>query len=337
MLPAGIALDDTYSLTCSARLCHLIPMTCSVTVTQVLHGHGSGRPRSLSLALVGKQAQGLPATHSFLQRLPSELVTSIVELALLSVKPIVLATVSRAVHEHVNEVLYRTIVLSSADSIRHLHETSFSSPHLLLLVKKLVLSYESPRCDYQIGQIVRACKNLHSLRLPHLLSTPGLEEHTHLEEITIRSFVDPRVYKEVPMGPPTALRRLRLGEPSEFGWVSPREMLSGFGHPEALTHLQLSRKAGANEDNDRAFRDEVAEILGEYTELKVIVVSIYQGHAWESTGSVAKESYMWKIMEEAGEADKRVVIVEGQRGEWEKEDKDFQHGDGIDSRFWARF
>lgn len=312
-------------------------MTCSVTATQVLHGHESGRPRSLSLALVGKQAQGLPATHSFLQRLPSELITSIVELALLSVKPIVLATVSKATHEHVNRVLYRTIVLSSVASTRNLSRTSLSSPHLLLLVKKLVLLYDS-LLNQQVGGIVRACKNLHTLRLPHLISAHGLDRHMHLEEIAIHSFADLRVNKEVPLGSPSALRRLRLGEPSEFGWVSPREMLAGFGNPEALTQLQLSRKAGANEDNDRAFRDEVVEILGEYRELKVVVVSIYQGHAWESAGSsVMKESYMWKIIEEVREVDKRVVIIEGQRGEWEKEDQDFQHGDGVDSRFWARF
>ena len=310
-------------------------MTCSVTVTQVHHGHGSGRPRSLSLALVGKQAQGLPATHSFLQRLPSELITSIVELALLSVKPIILATISRAVHEHVNEALYRTIVLSSAGSAIKLHETSRSSPHLLLLVKKLVLTYEVPR--HEIAGIVRACKNLHTLRLPRPIPTPGLEGHTHLEEITIQSFADPLVNKEVPVGSPSALRRLRLGEPAEFGWVSPREMLAAFGNPEALAHLQLSRKVGANEDNDRAFRDEAVAILGEYRELKVLVVSIYQGYSWEPTGSAAKESGVWKIMEEVREADKRVVITEGQRGEWEEEDQGFQHGDGIDSRFWARF
>lgn len=280
-------------------------------------------------------------TSSSFQSLPSELIMSILELALMSIKPSILATISKAVRLHLNEVLYRTIILSSSHIIRALHHTALTSPHLLLLVKKLVSTYDPSDfskggdwLDTELQTIVGACKNLHALTLRDFTPLPDLAEHRCLEEITFPSFIDTRT-KASPTGS-NAVKRLRFAEPTDYGWVSPSEMMSALGNPQNLTHLQLSRRAGANEDNDKAFRDDIVTILRNYRELKVLVVSVFNGYAWWSEESSTKESYLWKTMEELKERDGRVVVLEGQRSEWAKDHEGFQPGDHINSRFWAR-
>ncbi|KAJ3533136.1 hypothetical protein NMY22_g7456 [Coprinellus aureogranulatus] len=316
-------------------------MTRTVTVTQVLHGEARQRPRSLSVSLVGREVPPVPPSK--LQGLPSELIVSILEMALLSTRPLVLATISRTIHLHLNEVLYRTIILSSPQSIRAVRWTALTSPQLLLLVKKLVVTCDSLHIggervslDPDLRDIVRACKNLHTLTLPGSAPLPLLTDHDHIEEITFSSFVDNHTRQDSPVGS-AAVKRLRFTEPSECGWVSPCEMLSALGNPEGLTHLQLSRKAGANEVNDIAFRDAIVEVLAGQVKLKVLVVSIFKGYSWESDEPEMEESHMWRIMEELREMDRRISIRVGKRDDWRKEDEAFQPGRDINSRFWAQF
>lgn len=266
---------------------------------------------------------------------------SILELALLSVKPSVLSTISTAVRLHLNEVLYRTIILSSPQTILALHYTAVTSPHLLLGVKKLISTYDCQDgrkhvhgiLDTKLREIVGACKNMHTLTLRDSSHLPNLAQHHYLEEFTVPSFAaDSPSTSQVGAN---AVKRLRFAEPIECGWASPCEMLAALGNLEGLTHLQLSRRAGANEDNDNAFRDDIATILEDHRELKMLVVSVYKGHSWQADDSPVQDSHLWKITKELKDIDDRIVILEGQRSEWRNEHDGYQPGDHINSRFWA--
>lgn len=278
---------------------------------------------------------------SNLQHLPSELIMSILELALVNVKPSILATISRTVRLHLNEVLYRTIILSSPQIVRALHRTAVTSPHLLLLVKKLVSAYDYQELQdpfvnlhTELGDIIGACKHLHALTLRDLSPLPKLAEHHYLEEISVHSFMDNGT-KGLQTGS-SVLRRLRFAEPNEDGWVPPSEMLAALGDPKGLTHLQLSRRAGANEGNDNAFRDDIVTVLENQRELKVLVVSLYTGYSWQTDGSPIEESHLWRIIADLKKVDGRIALLEGQRSDWRKEHETFQPGDHINSRFWAQ-
>lgn len=274
------------------------------------------------------------------QEMPLELIMSIVEQALLGMTPKELATISKTVHSTLNRVIYRTVILSSPGSIYALHRTVTTSPHLLSQVKRLVVAVA---CDQggtpfeaKISEIVAACHNVQALVLPALSSIPDLTSHQELKELVTPVFENATTLDRL-LSRADTITHLRVTEPNEWGWLSPRDMLAKLGNPPNLTNLQLSRRAGANEQNDAVFVEEMASILSSFPRLRLFVVTVFKGYAWSSDFSAVEHSHIWKILLDLRQMDNRVAVIEGHRGEWKKEYEDFYPGDSIDSRFWARF
>ncbi|RXW19205.1 hypothetical protein EST38_g6645 [Candolleomyces aberdarensis] len=266
---------------------------------------------------------------------------TIIEQALSETAPKVLATLSKTIHFFFNRVLYRTVILSSPGSIHALHRTATTSPHLLSQVKKLVVSWDQSDnlLNAKLSEIIEACRSLQAIVLPTLTSSiPDLAAHHDLKELVTPVFEDDETTNHFKLLPRAdTITRLRFTEPGECGWLSPCEMLARFGNPRNLSHIQFSRRTGANEQNDLVFAEEVASILLSYPKLRLVVVSVFKGYAWSSDVSAVEDSHVWKILLDLKELDDRVVLVEGHRREWKKEYEDFHPEDSIDSRFWARF
>ncbi|EAU91606.1 hypothetical protein CC1G_12085 [Coprinopsis cinerea okayama7 len=290
-----------------------------------------------------------PASHarsSLLFELPSELITKIFELALLGSKPSDLSALSKTIHNYVNDILYRVVVLDSAHSIRLFHRTARSNQQVLSYVKKLVITWQSDSAylnlSKEIRGIIAECTQIHTLEIPILEPEAMADFHWHpnLIEITTR-------YMEADIGQFQGklkslwdkLTHLRLAEPAEFGWKRPADALEEFGNPPQLAYLQLSRRANANQENDLIFVDDVQSILqgGEFPSLKVLIVSVIEGNdTWKP--EPVRESNIWEMLEEVARQDKRLVLVEGKYGEWATGWKDFRPIDGgMASEFWKEY
>lgn len=122
---------------------------------------------------------------------------------------------------------------------------------------------------------------------------------------------------------------LRVGDPSD-GWYSPSSMLTSFGPLPHLTHLQLSRRAHANMDNDTLFVGEIQEILRSRTDLKMLVAAVYPSTRMNSRDVEAHDGFrtlpdedkdcnIWSALRELSLEDDRLVIVEGTWGSWARE------------------
>lgn len=309
----------------------------SPTLTRTVVVPRNLRARSLSLSLVGKR----PSVKSHIEELPSELVISILEVALLTTKPEVLATLSKAISALLNHVIYRTIIIRSSHDILNLHNTVLSSPHLLKLVKRLVVTWEpsgAQAAHTAVAGIVAACHNLISLTLPTTSLIPSLDNHHNLQDLTSPSFVLEDGTAERLKSRSATLTHIRSNEPPEWGWLAPCDLLDQLGKPANISHLQLSRRTGANEANDIAFADDVATILTTYPKIRAIVISIFNTHPWASDDLAdrTRESHIWTLLEEIRSIDTRVVLREGQVDEWRKELTSFYPGDPVDSQFWRR-
>ncbi|KAF6760206.1 hypothetical protein DFP72DRAFT_805621 [Ephemerocybe angulata] len=275
--------------------------------------------------------------------LPSELVMTIIEVALMDTKPSILATLSKEFHILLNHVLYRTVILSSPRAILSFHRTATGSPRLSSSVKKLAVTWDGwdwPNpLDSQISEVVKACKNIQALDLSALNHIPNLASHHHLKEVTSPLFIDEPSTENFAACADN-ITHLRFTEPNEYGWIGPREMLEKFGNPTNLSHLQLSRRTGANMDNDEKFANQVADILVTYPKLQVVAISVFKEFSWsnnDSSTSSLEESHIWKQLLELKGVDERVLLIEGKRNEWRKELGDFLPSNSIDCRFWQRF
>ncbi|TFY57731.1 hypothetical protein EVG20_g8423, partial [Dentipellis fragilis] len=123
--------------------------------------------------------------------------------------------------------------------------------------------------------------------------------------------------------------RLRIAEPGE-SWQAPREMLARLGPLALLTHLQLARRAGANEDNDMTFVADVARILHARPTLKVLAVSVFPSYLRtlpdasamdddDAEGHECRQSHIWGLLEELAKLDRRLMVVRGSHGAWQRE------------------
>ncbi|KAF5317162.1 hypothetical protein D9611_004020 [Ephemerocybe angulata] len=347
-------------------------MSRTMTITQIR----TPRSRAHSISLTAN-TRGLRLNH-----LPSELVMSIIEVALTDTKPSILASLSKGIHILLNHVIYRTVILSSARAIVSFHRTATGSPKLSSLVKKLAVTWDGwdwpdlsqkpvpafkrrfwsngfsrkvylnaikrrrmlagilrHPLDSQISEVVEACKNIHALDLSALNHIPNLTSHHHLKEVTSPLFIDEPSTENFAACADN-ITHLRFTEPNEYGWIGPRKMLERFGNPTNLSHLQLSRRTGANMDNDGKFVNQVADILVTYPKLQVVAISVFKEFSWsnnDSSISSLEESHIWKQLLELKGADERVLLIEGKRNEWRKEFGDFLPSDSIDCRFWQRF
>jgi hypothetical protein len=289
---------------------------------------------------LGKQS---PA---YLHGLPAEILFNILELALLSEKPSTLALISRVIQQFVNAILYRTVILDNPKIIALLHRTasSPSSSHLLTHVKKLAITWDPDHVPFvierQLGQIVVACTSLRLIAAPSFYPIKSLPPapllHDGSTEVILRTFesLDEIHLPFTPAALTTSLTHLRICEPSN-SWHSPLSILSAFRGAPKLTHLQLARRADSNEDNDIIFAEEIQHILSTHKDLKTVAVTIFGGPQRISPFPV-QESNVWVLISRVCEVDSRVILLEGQIGEWRDEWKDARRlrCGGLPTDFW---
>jgi len=286
----------------------------------------SQRPRALSSAIA----------PSPLLRLPAELLFDILELCFLQCKPTVLATISQVIASFVESILYRSVVLDSGDSVSSFHRAvTMKSPYFLVTnVKNLAFTwvpFPNSRACKQIWDIIVACTGVKTLSLPpgyHPLSLASIV-HTRgsaLAELVLASYdeVDymgrctslqyiPEIHSTNSPLVPSSLTHLRVCEPS-IAWCPPSSMLESLGELPHLSHLQLSRRAYANEDNDVTFMDDVSDILTLRPQLQKFVVLIFPC-LW-AEGDNVQQSHIWIQLSKIAEEDTRLVLRQGDYGGW---------------------
>ncbi|KAG5647087.1 hypothetical protein DXG03_001457 [Asterophora parasitica] len=290
-------MSTTWTVTAESQLTHVTPRTFSLILSS------SHSPAILNL--------------------PVELMLSVVEAAFAECKPVNLALISKAFAKVVDVILYRTVVLDSFHTVQRFHRTTHSKTRVFLTdhVKRLAVTWW-PECDTsqeQIHAIIAACPGIRALIAPtflwpiDIISTVPVDGG--LTDITIESFD----------GDCGALRRasklskeltyLRICEPSTM-WFSPTSILAAFGPLPQLSHLQLARRANANETNDIMFANSVRTLLHSLPALKMLIVSIFTE---PFTCSKAEDSSIWKRMSGIRDEDCRVVILPGRYDEWRAE------------------
>ncbi|TFK74576.1 hypothetical protein BDN72DRAFT_759323 [Pluteus cervinus] len=293
------------------------------------------RPRSLSLALVSAKPPILA--------LPSEVALDIFELALLENEPKILVVVSKEIQRVINTIIYRTVTLDNVRSIQLFHRTitSRSSAELAVLVKALAITWSpgfaQPATHRLILDIATICTGARTLVLPSFYNTSLRPTRTATSgrpvirlddplQLTMQSFdaYTPQYLHTssamhaaaaTPIHRFASITHLRICEPSDY-WYSPKDILDSFGALPYLTHLQLSRRAEANEGNDVIFVDHIKEILQTRKTLKMLVVSVF-APTWWCEESVL-ESRIWQVLDELAVADSRLFGLVGRQGEWEK-------------------
>ncbi|KAG2015576.1 hypothetical protein CC2G_008835 [Coprinopsis cinerea AmutBmut pab1-1] len=291
-----------------------------------------------------------PASHarsSLLFELPSELITKIFELALLGSKPSDLSALSKTIHNYVNDILYRVVVLDSAHSIRLFHRTARSNQQVLSYVKKLVITWQSDSAylnlSKEIRGIIAECTQIHTLEIPILEPEAMADFHWHpnLIEITTR-------YMEADIGQFQGklkslwdkLTHLRLAEPAEFGMEATCGCIGGI-RQSASTRISPALAPGKREPGERSY---LRRRRTEYPAGRRIpffegadCVSHREGNdTWKP--EPVRESNIWEMLEEVARQDKRLVLVEGKYGEWATGWKDFRPIDGgMASEFWKEY
>ncbi|GLB37730.1 hypothetical protein LshimejAT787_0407810 [Lyophyllum shimeji] len=311
----------------------------TITVTELRH---CTRPRRLSL---------VASRQSPLLSLPIELAVKIFEDAILECSPSALALASKAFCKVVDVILYRTIVLDSAKTVQLFHHTAHSKSRAFLTdhVKKLVVTWwpESDAACTKVHNIIAACAGTRTLiapsfRWPVDISCAKFSADSAVTAITIQSFdgdngVHTRAGCQPVMDVSKTLTHLRFCEPSDM-WHSPTSMLAPFGPLPHLSHLQLARRANANEANDLIFANSVRQLLRSLPALKMLVVSVYPAGCSLASGPV-EDSDIWKRMWEIRIKDNRVVIVPGRYDEWKAgwEDPKLLRSGYHPADFWLRF
>ncbi|TFK23161.1 hypothetical protein FA15DRAFT_670771 [Coprinopsis marcescibilis] len=279
-----------------------------------------------------------------IHQLPAELTIRVLEIALLVAKTSTISTISKTLHEFINDILYRVVVLDSEETIRHFHRTAkANNVDVLSRVKKLVVVWqpekESLKVNGMIRDIITACSYIHHLEISTLNpnAIPDMSKHHNLADLTTQ-FLELGAFEGRLSGLHPKLTHLRLAEPPEAGRVlQPGKVLEEFGNPSHLTHLQLSRRTHANEDNDLAFVEDIRTILqlNTYSSLKMLVVSIFNGESWRP--EPITESHIWGLLDAVSKIDDRVVLVEGQKGEWGEGWKGYSPCDGMKIKCWSEF
>jgi hypothetical protein len=287
------------------------------------------RKRALSLSLVGKK----PSAPLF--NLPAEIIIHILELALRNDRPRALALISHAIRHFVNIIIYRTVVLDDPRTTTLFHRTAScrQSSHLLTHVKRLAVTWEpeyfSPRTEQQLRKITAQCLSLRTVALPssgqiNISPSGNLPPHDGPTDLTIQCLGDSDpLSSELPILPAyfsTSLTHLRICEPSNT-WQSPLAIVASLHDTPNLTHLQLARRADSNEDNDVIFTEDIAHLLATKKNLKMVVVSIFGGYL-RSSSDALRESSIWMLVSKLQEMDSRLVVVEGELGQWKDEWKD---------------
>ncbi|KAF9464984.1 hypothetical protein BDZ94DRAFT_1255029 [Collybia nuda] len=281
--------------------------TVTVTVNRTMH-------RSRTISFIA------PRLSSILN-LPAELILAIVELAI-SGKPATLATTCKGISSVVEIILYRTVVLNNPKTIDLFYRTTLSRPRAFFAehVKKLIVTWDlSERQTSSISKIIAFCPAVWALVSPscHLFSMAmQAPDYNGPSEVTFQAYEGGDTPDH--LSPPflklsRTLTHLRFCQPSD-SWYSPSFILSTFGPLPHLSHLQLSRHADANEDNDLTFVEDIRMILRSKPALKIVVISIFERCTWPM--SRAEDSHIWNLMHSVKEDDPRIVIMNGNCDEW---------------------
>lgn len=285
------------------------------TITVTKGRHARARFRSISLKV----------SNSPFYLLPTEIFFLILEYAIFQCKPRDLALVSKAFCRVLDVILYRTVVLDSIETLQLFHrttqckKTTFFTKHLLEIV---VTSYNVTSHPY-LSDVMAACSGLRSLVLPSsewpqnfLADDPAFNQS--FGSFALRSFDHSNVTNRpsTRLGSPN-LTHLRICEPVD-GWCSPSAMVEAFGPLPHLSHLQVARRANANQANDEKFALSISDLLASRPTLKMLVVSIFPEtfSASSSIDAPVQGSEIWHRMRQLCCSDQRLVLVPGCYEEW---------------------
>lgn len=308
-----------------------------MTTLSVIGTETSRRHRSLSLLASVRPAPIL--------KLPSELIVSILELALQECSPGGLATVCGVMRNLVNLVIYRTVILDSFQTISLFHRTTSSKANPLSYVKKMAITWNPehrPQClSNELQEIVSACSALRSLEIPSLRQTVGIAALAPAidcegpTELVIQTFDTCNNHPASCQSLSNSLTRLRICEPC-MTWYSPSSILASFGSLPHLSHLQLARRTHSNEDNDQLFIDDIRNLLKvRRSALKMLIITIFNSQPW-LPNEVVYDSHIWQLVCTVCNEDERVVLCVGEYGEWIDEWKNVKafRNEVLPTNFW---
>ncbi|TFK51004.1 hypothetical protein OE88DRAFT_1660196 [Heliocybe sulcata] len=267
-----------------------------------------------------------------LSTLPSELAMHILSLAL---SPACHA-LSKRLAALVDLLLYTSVSLHTRRDLDLFlrKPAAFLAAH----VKKLEVTCEG--ADEEVARVVRACSGARSLVVPATIAPFVARPFTPAGpapfELTLMSYIDmtpksslsfylpvgvvPEPVKPVETDPAmfSAVTHLRFCEPASV-YATPSAAISTLCPAllGTLTHLQLARKARANEQNDIEFMEDVRALLEERKNLRCMVVTVFPSTAGakEDVRAASVWSMLEAIRTDVGAG--RLVIMEGVYGQWE--------------------
>jgi hypothetical protein len=193
----------------------------------------------------------------------------------------------------------------------------------------------------QLAQIIGACSSIRMLTLPQCTAFLRSDNGSSPSQLTIGSYagIAPESYPPRPLDASLAeqdkssfekVSHLRLGDPSD-GWYSPSSSLKSFGPLPLLTHLQLSRRANANPDNDEVFVEDIREMLQSRADLKLLVATVYpptrnycktSSRGFKSMLDSDQDCNIWTSLQQLSREDSRLVVAEGIWDGWSREWED---------------
>ncbi|KAF7315122.1 hypothetical protein MIND_00026500 [Mycena indigotica] len=233
-------------------------------------------------------------------KVPPEICFEIMEFALTSgASPVNIGAVCKRFSSFVDEIIYKTVVLSSSKDIALFHRATTTKPveFLTTHVRAVIVNARdcaNVKARVQLEEILSSCRGVQTVVIPRpaILASPGIVAQKRLEEVTLQSFdamtpfeIDPP-FGVAPAHPAAHLSskitHLRVCEPSGPPlWHSPLEIIKFFGAMDNLTHLALACWADPmppNYHNRKSknilFAEDIRQLLLR-PRLKVVVVTIF--------------------------------------------------------------
>lgn len=272
------------------------------------------RMRSFSLSLISRQSR--------LIDLPLELLFEIIHFALLESKASALSTIAKHITKTVNTILYRAVILDNIHRASLFLRTAKSNHSLLQHIRHFSVTAPdlTHQCWADIRSVLPHSKGLLSLALHNGEDLSAFASATSEGELSALSSITIRQYSDLPVialvhdeHTPSPITHLRICEPSPV-WHSPATIMSSFGCPQVLSHVQLSRRVRGNADNDEIFVSEVKEILQDYPELKTVVVSLFPpGWSAHTEDFVIEQTRIGSMLQGI---DARLSVVKGKFDCW---------------------
>ncbi|KAG6850851.1 hypothetical protein H0H93_007469 [Arthromyces matolae] len=250
----------------------------------------------------------------------AQLLLSILEYAILECQPRNLALVSKVFCSVVDVIIYRTIVLTCEETLRLFHRTTQNKTSTFFAEQV----YNITVTDYKVTKhphfpaVLAICSGIRTLTVPawqeHLLPRTAAEK----TPVTINSSSsdvaqchardgDAHRLMQLPSVSFMHITHLRFCEPGDM-WCSPCAMIRAFGPLPHLSHLQLARRANANQANDKMFTKNISDLLSSRPRMKMLVVSIFP-EAFSCSNEAVQESNVWQCIQELSFAEQRLVLI----------------------------